>query len=127
MATENLQFKAEIRELLSLVIHSVYSNKDIFLRELVANAADAIDKARFLSLTQQDMIRDWEIRIEADKDTKTLIISDNGVGMNRDELIENLGTIAHSGTKAFTEALEKAKEEGSVSAPELIGQFGGNG
>jgi len=124
MATENLQFKAEIRELLSLVIHSVYSNKDIFLRELVANAADAIDKARFLSLTQQDMIRDWEIRIEADKDTKTLIISDNGVGMNRDELIENLGTIAHSGTKAFTEALEKAKEEGSVSAPELIGQFG---
>ena len=124
MATENLQFKAEIRELLSLVIHSVYSNKDIFLRELVANAADAIDKARFLSLTQQDMIRDWEIRIEADKDTKTIIISDNGVGMNRDELIENLGTIAHSGTKAFTEALEKAKEEGSVSAPELIGQFG---
>ncbi len=124
MATENLQFKAEIRELLSLVIHSVYSNKDIFLRELVANAADAIDKARFLSLTQQDMIRDWEIRIEADKDTKTLIISDNGVGMNRDELIENLGTIAHSGTKAFTEALEKAKEDGSVSAPELIGQFG---
>lgn len=124
MATENLQFKAEIRELLSLVIHSVYSNKDIFLRELVANAADAIDKARFLSLTQQDMIRDWEIRIEADKATKTLIISDNGVGMNRDELIENLGTIAHSGTKAFTEALEKAKTEGSVSAPELIGQFG---
>ena len=124
MATENLQFKAEIRELLSLVIHSVYSNKDIFLRELVANAADAIDKARFLSLTQQDMIRDWEIRIEADKDTKTLIISDNGVGMNRDELIENLGTIAHSGTKAFTEALEKAKTDGSVSAPELIGQFG---
>ena len=124
MATENLQFKAEIRELLSLVIHSVYSNKDIFLRELVANAADAIDKARFLSLTQQDMIRDWEIRIEADKDTKTLIISDNGVGMNRDELIENLGTIAHSGTKAFTDALEKAKEDGSVSAPELIGQFG---
>ena len=124
MATENLQFKAEIRELLSLVIHSVYSNKDIFLRELVANAADAIDKARFLSLTQQDMIRDWEIRIEADKTTKTLIISDNGVGMNRDELIENLGTIAHSGTKAFTEALEKAKTDGSVSAPELIGQFG---
>ncbi len=121
---ENLQFKAEIRELLSLVIHSVYSNKDIFLRELIANAADAIDKARFLSLTDQSLIRDWEIRIDADKDTKTLMISDNGVGMTKEELVENLGTIAHSGTKAFTAALEKAKEDGGVSAPELIGQFG---
>ena len=124
MAAENMQFKAEIRELLSLVIHSVYSNKDIFLRELVANAADAIDKARFLALTNPGMTRDWEIRIDTDKDTKTLMITDNGVGMNRDELIENLGTIAHSGTKAFTEALEKAKADGAVSAPELIGQFG---
>ncbi len=121
---ENLQFKAEIRELLSLVIHSVYSNKDIFLRELIANAADAIDKARFLSLTDQSLIRDWEIRIDADKETKTLMISDNGVGMTKEELVENLGTIAHSGTKAFTAALEKAKEDGGVSAPELIGQFG---
>ena len=121
---ENLQFKAEIRELLSLVIHSVYSNKDIFLRELIANAADAIDKARFLALTNPDLTRDWEIRIEADAGTKTLMITDNGIGMSREELVENLGTIAHSGTKAFTEALAKAKENGGENAPELIGQFG---
>ena len=121
---ENLQFKAEIRELLSLVIHSVYSNKDIFLRELIANAADAIDKARFLALTNPDLTRDWEIRIEADTGTKTLMITDNGIGMSREELVENLGTIAHSGTKAFTEALAKAKENGGENAPELIGQFG---
>ena len=121
---ENLQFKAEIRELLSLVIHSVYSNKDIFLRELIANAADAIDKARFLALTNPNLTRDWEIRIEADAGTKTLMITDNGIGMSREELVENLGTIAHSGTKAFTEALAKAKENGGENAPELIGQFG---
>lgn len=124
MSTENMQFKAEIRELLSLVIHSVYSNKDIFLRELIANAADAIDKARFLSLTKPEMVRDWGIRIEADKDNKVLVISDNGVGMSREELVENLGTIAHSGTKAFAQALEQAKADGGASAPELIGQFG---
>lgn len=124
MSTENMQFKAEIRELLSLVIHSVYSNKDIFLRELIANAADAIDKARFLSLTKPELVRDWGIRIEADQDNKVLVISDNGVGMSREELVENLGTIAHSGTKAFAQALEQAKADGGVSAPELIGQFG---
>jgi len=124
MAVENLEFKAEIKDLLSLVINSVYSNKDIFLRELVANAADAIDKARFLSLTKPEMSRDWEIRLEADKDAKTITISDNGVGMSRTELVENLGTIAHSGTKAFVQAIEKAKAEGGRSAPELIGQFG---
>lgn len=123
MAVENMEFKAEIRELLSLVIHSVYSNKDIFLRELIANAADAIDKARFLALTKPEMTRDWEIRLEADKENKALTISDNGVGMSKDELVENLGTIAHSGTKAFAAALEQAKDGGG-SAPELIGQFG---
>lgn len=124
MGSENLQFKAEIRELLSLVIHSVYTNKDIFLRELIANAADAIDKARILSLTKPELVRDWEIRLETDKENKTLSISDNGIGMDRAELLENLGTIAHSGTKAFVDAMEKAKENGGQSAPELIGQFG---
>ena len=124
MAVENLEFKAEIKELLALVISSVYSNKDIFLRELVANAADAIDKARFLSLTKPELTRDWEIRLAVDKEAKTICISDNGIGMSRTELVENLGTIAHSGTKAFVQALEKAKEEGGQSAPELIGQFG---
>ena len=99
MAVENLEFKAEIKELLALVINSVYSNKDIFLRELVANAADAIDKARFLSLTKPELTRDWEIRLAVDKEAKTICISDNGIGMSRTELVENLGTIAHSGTR----------------------------
>lgn len=122
MTTENLQFKAEIQQILDLMIHSVYSNKDIFLRELVANAADAIDKARFLSLTKPELTRDWEIRISADKDAHTLSISDNGIGMTKEELIENIGTIAHSGTKAFLEALKNPGE--NITGPELIGQFG---
>ena len=80
MAEEKMQFKAEIQQLLKLVIHSVYSNNEIFLRELAANAADAIDKARFESLTDPAKVRDWEIRIAADKDAGTLTISDNGIG-----------------------------------------------
>ncbi len=124
MSTNKHEFKAEIRELLSLVINSVYANRDIFLRELIANAADAVDKARFEALQNPDKTRDWEIRIEADKENKVLMISDNGIGMSKEELAENLGTIAHSGTKAFMKALEDAKSEGGASAPELIGQFG---
>ncbi len=124
--SENLQFKAEIQQLLSLMIHSIYSNKDIFLRELIANAADAIDKARFLSLTNPDLVRDWEIRISSDPAAKTLTVADNGVGMDRDELVQNLGTIAHSGTKAFMEAVRKAKEADNKGTDtlDLIGQFG---
>ena len=121
---ENMRFQTEVRELLHMMIHSVYSNKDIFLRELIANAADAIDKARFLSLTKPETAREWEIRIAADPKTGTISVSDNGIGMTRDEVVENLGTIAHSGTKAFLEALEKSKKEGGASSPELIGQFG---
>ena len=115
-------FKTEVKQLLDLMIHSLYSNKDIFLRELAANAADAIDKARFASLTEPDTARTWQIRIDADKDKKLLTVSDNGVGMNRDEIAENLGTIAKSGTKAFAEAVKSGKEAGEL--PELIGQFG---
>ncbi len=115
-------FKTEVKQLLDLMIHSLYSNKDIFLRELAANAADAIDKARFASLTEPDTARAWQIRIDADKDKKILTVSDNGVGMNRDEIAENLGTIAKSGTKAFAEAVKSGKEAGEL--PELIGQFG---
>ena len=124
MAEEKMQFKAEIQQLLSMMIHSVYSNNEIFVRELAANAADAIDKARFESLTDASKVRDWEIRFTADKDAKTLAITDNGIGMSREELIKNIGTIAYSGTKAFMAAMEKAKEEGKAATPELIGQFG---
>lgn len=119
--TEVKKFKTEVQQLLNLVVHSLYSNKDIFLRELIANAADAIDKARFESLTNSDIAKDWEIRIDTNKDKNLLIISDNGTGMTKDEVIKNIGTIAKSGTKAFLAALEKNKEENS---PELIGQFG---
>ena len=122
---ENMRFQTEVRELLHMMIHSVYSNKDIFLRELIANAADAIDKARFLALTKPEIAQTWEIRITPDAKEGTLTISDNGIGMSREEVVENLGTIAHSGTKAFVEAIEKNKKEGeSTSIPELIGQFG---
>lgn len=118
-----MQFKAEVQQLLHMMIHSVYSNKDIFIRELVANAADAIDKARFESLRQSELNHDWQIRIEADEKAKTLSISDNGIGMTREELISDIGTIARSGTKAFVEAM-KRKNESTELAPELIGQFG---
>ena len=123
----SMQFKAEVQQLLQLMIHSVYSNKDIFVRELVANAADAIDKARFESLSKPEFAQTWEIRIEADEKENTLTISDNGIGMNHDELVSDIGTIARSGTKAFIEAMKNAKDaEGNASAagPELIGQFG---
>lgn len=120
---DNLQFKTEIQELLHLMIHSVYSNKDIFIRELVANAADAVDKARFAAIQNPAIAKEWEIRIEADEANNVLTISDNGIGMNEEELITNIGTIAKSGTKAFVESL-KNKDEKSADTPELIGQFG---
>ncbi len=116
-------FKTEVSQLLNLMINSLYSNKDIFLRELVANAADAIDKARFESLSKPELARDWKIRLAIDKDKKTISISDNGIGMNEKEVIENIGTIARSGTKIFMEQLA-AKKEAGTDAPELIGQFG---
>ena len=120
---ETREFKTEVRQLLDLMIHSLYSNRDIFLRELVANAADAIDKARFESLTHPEMAKKWEIRITPDKKAKTLTLSDNGIGMTQDEVVENIGTIAKSGTRAFLKLLE---EQGSKKEelPELIGQFG---
>ncbi len=120
---ETREFKTEVRQLLDLMIHSLYSNRDIFLRELVANAADAIDKARFESLTRPEMAKKWEIRITPDKKAKTLTVCDNGIGMTQEEVVENIGTIAKSGTRAFLKFLE---EQGSKKEelPELIGQFG---
>ena len=116
-------FKTEVKQLLQLMIHSLYSNRDIFLRELIANAADAIDKARFASLTDPASAREWKIVITPDKEAKTLTIADNGVGMTEDEVVDNIGTIAKSGTKAFLKMLEE-KGESSADVPELIGQFG---
>ena len=124
MEKKTSQFKAEIAEMLDLVVNSLYSKKEIFLRELVSNASDAIDRAKFLSLTDKSLVADnpeWKIQIAADKAAKTLMISDNGTGMDAAELEQNLGTIASSGTKKFREML---KEKGGESLPELIGQFG---
>lgn len=124
MTIEKMEFKTEVRQLLDLMIHSLYSHKEIFLRELISNASDAIDKARYESLTNSaiaDQAGPWKIRISADKEAKTLTISDNGIGMTKDEIIEALGTIAHSGTREFFEALREKKVEDS---PALIGQFG---
>ena len=124
MEKKNHLFKAEIKEMLDLVVNSLYSKKEIFLRELISNASDAIDRAKYLGLTQPELVADnpeWRIQIVADKDAKTLMVSDNGSGMNAEELEKNLGVIASSGTKAFRAAL---KEKGGANLPELIGQFG---
>ena len=124
MEKKTSQFKAEIAEMLDLVVNSLYSKKELFLRELVSNASDAIDRAKFLSLTDKSLVADnpeWKIQIAADKAAKTLMISDNGTGMAAAELEQNLGTIASSGTKKCREML---KEKGGESLPELIGQFG---
>ncbi|MBT7696343.1 MAG: molecular chaperone HtpG, partial [Desulfobacterales bacterium] len=120
------KFKTEVQQLLNLIINSLYSNKEIFLRELISNASDAIDKLRFKSQTEPDIIEgdsNFHIRLTPDKENQKLEISDNGIGMTFDEVLENIGTIAKSGTAAFMEALDKSKN-GSALSPELIGQFG---
>ncbi|MDD2461426.1 MAG: molecular chaperone HtpG [Kiritimatiellia bacterium] len=117
-------FKAEIQQVLDLVIHSLYSKKEIFLRELISNASDAIDRAQYLGLTDKSVVADapvWKIDLIVDKDDKTLAIADNGIGMSEEELDKNLGVIANSGTKAFAQAL---REKQQTNVPELIGQFG---
>src|SRR5438309_9130068 len=96
---ETMQFKTELKQLLHLIIHSLYSHKDIFLRELISNASDAIDRVRFQSLTQPDLLEanaDWKIKLIPDEKAGTLTISDNGIGMSRDTIVEHLGTIARS-------------------------------
>ena len=117
-------FRAEIRQMLDLVIHSLYSKKEIFLRELISNASDAIDRAKYLALTDSDIAPEapaWSIRLTADPKAHTLTIEDNGLGMSAEEMEEALGTIAKSGSKAFAEALKEGKE---TNIPELIGKFG---
>jgi molecular chaperone HtpG len=122
--TERRQFQAEVQQLLDLMIHSLYSDKDIFLRELISNSSDALDKLRFEQLTRPELAsRDEpQIRIETDAEKRTISIVDNGVGMSKDELIKNIGTIARSGTKEFLAALKEAGR--TELPPELIGQFG---
>src|SRR6185295_7043606 len=121
---QNLAFQAEVAKLLDIVVHSLYSNREIFLRELISNASDSCDKLRYQALTNGKLLEDggsgFEIHLAADKDAKTLTISDNGVGMNHDELIANLGTIAKSGTAEFLKSVTDAKSK-DVN---LIGQFG---
>jgi molecular chaperone HtpG len=120
---ETLGFQAEVQQLLKLMIHSLYSNKEIFLRELISNASDAADKLRFEALSDDALFEgdsDLEIRVSYDKDARTLTLSDNGIGMSRQEVIDNIGTIAKSGTRAFFQQLtgDQAKDT------HLIGQFG---
>ncbi len=119
---EKFSFQAETRKLLDLVIHSIYTHKEIFLRELISNASDAIDKLRILSLTNSSItVEEGEIWILADKDKRILSVIDNGIGMNKEDLINHIGTIAKSGTGEF---LAKIKENNDKSVAELIGQFG---
>ncbi len=119
------QFQAEVRQLLDIVIHSLYTDRDIFIRELVSNASDSLEKLRHLQLTQKDSIFDpelnLEIRITTDEAAKTITIADHGIGMTREELVQNLGTIAHSGSRAFLQSL---KDSGTTNTGNVIGKFG---
>ncbi|MGI5868997.1 MAG: molecular chaperone HtpG [Kiritimatiellia bacterium] len=118
---ETKNFQTEVSQLLDLVIHSLYSKKEVFLRELISNASDAIDRDRFESLTDASKQADapYEIRLTPDKAAKTLVVADNGIGMTREEVEANIGTVASSGTRKFLQALKERAD-----APEMIGQFG---
>ena len=123
MAEEKMEFQAEVSKVLGLVINSLYSNKEIFLRELISNASDACDKLRYLSLTDQQLAKglaEFSINITTVKKNRTITIADNGIGMNNADLVENLGTVARSGTTAFLESLSGDEKKDSA----LIGQFG---
>ena len=120
---ETRGFQSEVKQLLHLMIHSLYSNKEIFLRELISNASDAADKLRFRALSNPDLYEgdgELRVRVSFNKENRTLTIADNGIGMNRDEVIDHLGTIAKSGTKAFLESMGSDQAKDS----QLIGQFG---
>ena len=119
---EQIQFRAEVQQLLNILAHSLYTEREIFLRELISNASDALHRLQFQTLTEHDVLDsdvELAIRIDFDEEAKTLTIADTGIGMTRDELIENLGTIAHSGAMAFLKGLEEGKRPADI-----IGQFG---
>jgi len=123
MSAEQMPFRAEVSRLLDIVVHSLYSDKEVFLRELISNASDACDKLRYAALTQGELLdgdSNFAVKINIDKKNRTITVSDNGVGMSRDELVENLGTIARSGTSAFLKQLEESKKSDLTQ----IGQFG---
>ena len=128
MAEERYEFQAETKQLLDLMIHSIYTNREIFLRELISNGSDAIDKLHYEALTNRDLLEgdtEFSIRLAIDKDKKTLTVADNGIGMDKEDIKANIGTIARSGTKAFLERLKAEKEDNeNVSDKKLIGQFG---
>ena len=124
--TETHEFKTEIKQLLNLIINSLYSNKEIFLRELISNSSDAIDKLRFKAQTDENILGndgEFKIKIERDVVKNTLTVEDNGIGMTYAEVLENIGTIAKSGTNDFLEAMQQLNKETTLT-PELIGQFG---
>ncbi len=121
--SETLGFQTEVRQLLQLMIHSLYSNKEIFLRELISNASDAADRLRFEALAKPELLKEspeLDIRIEYDDTAKTIAVIDNGIGMSREELIGNLGTIAKSGTAEFLQKMTGDEQKDA----QLIGQFG---
>src|ERR1700722_11158278 len=125
MPESRMPFRAEVSRLLDIVVHSLYSEKEIFLRELISNASDACDKLRYEAVTRPELTGDdpdFQIKIAIDKKARTITVSDNGIGMTRDELVENLGTIARSGTTAFLEQLVSAKDK--KADINLIGEFG---
>ncbi len=127
MSKQTLSFQAEVAQLLHLVTHSLYSNKEIFLRELISNASDACDKLRFEALANAALWEDapnLEVRVSFDKDAKTLTITDNGIGLTEQEAIDNLGTIAKSGTRDFVSKLEASQKADAKEQGSLIGQFG---
>ncbi len=124
MSVQTLAFKTELKQILDIIIHSLYSHKEIFLRELISNASDAIDTLRFQSLTKTELLEgdeNWKIKIIPDEAQGTLTVSDNGIGMSQETIVENLGTIAKSGTRNFLASLQQADVK---DRPELIGQFG---
>ncbi|HNS56274.1 MAG TPA: ATP-binding protein, partial [Smithellaceae bacterium] len=123
---ETRQFKTEVQQLMNVIINSLYSHREIFLRELISNASDAIDKLRFRAQTEPELLSDdteLKIKLTPDKENMTLEIADNGIGMTHEEVIENIGTIARSGTADFLASLNTNDKQGAVT-PELIGQFG---
>ncbi|KAI3870564.1 hypothetical protein MKX03_022757 [Papaver bracteatum] len=122
---EKFEYQAEVSRLMDLIVHSLYSNKEVFLRELISNASDALDKLRFLSVTDPGLMKEsgeLDIRVQTDKDNGIITITDSGIGMTRDEIVDCLGTIAQSGTAKFLKALKDSKDSGSDN--NLIGQFG---